>query len=205
MPSHLSHVDYERIAGEAPSRLAHGPSNHLFDDSEDEEQGMTFADADAAFARAAGGPGAPAGDERTGLGVAGVLRRLRLWAREYGERGLILLEARELTRWCKATQRCGGYDQAGAFSCRVAGLVRRAAAPLPHLPAATAGRPYQQPRPPLPCAPCRAVEKRSASALAVQKPYGQSLQPGAPRIAAQQHRIRQHGLGPFANTTHGDV
>jgi hypothetical protein len=45
------------------------------------------------------------GDTRTGLGVAGVLRRLRLWAREHSEQGLIVLEAKELTRWCKTTAR----------------------------------------------------------------------------------------------------
>lgn len=50
------------------------------------------------------------------------------------------------------------------------------------------------------------MDKRSASALAVQKPYGQAmLQPGASRLKQQQHRIRQQGLGPFANTTSGSV
>lgn len=108
MPSHLAHVDYERVEGEgaAPAPSPHG--DLFFDDWRDEEGGVSFADADAAFARAARAvraPDAAPGDERTGLGVAGVLRRLRLWAREYGERGLILLEAKELTRWCKAMQR----------------------------------------------------------------------------------------------------
>lgn len=125
MPSHLSHIDYERIPTDgsaaaattsaATPRTRQRPSNHLYDDSDDEERGVTFADVDAAFARAAGsaaaataavGEGASAGNEKTGLGVAGVMRRLRLWAREYGERGFILLEAKELTRWCKAMQRC---------------------------------------------------------------------------------------------------
>ena len=53
-----------------------------------------------------------------------------------------------------------------------------------------------------------AVERRSASALALQKPYGQpasGLQPGATRLQQQQHRIRQTGLGPFGNTTFGSV
>ena len=63
------------------------------------------------------------GDEKTGLGVAGILRRLRLWAREYSPEGLIVVEAREVTRWSKMIQ--------------------------------------------------REVEKRSASALPLQKPYGQ--------------------------------
>lgn len=67
------------------------------------------------------------GDERTGLGVAGILRRLRLWAREYSPEGLIVVEPREVTRWAKMIQ--------------------------------------------------REVEKRSASALALQKPYGQRMGP----------------------------
>jgi hypothetical protein len=74
--------------------------------SDDEAYGFGFADADEAFALASAAAGsATPGDERTGLGVAGVLRRLRLWAREYGDRGFILLEAKEVTRWCKATAR----------------------------------------------------------------------------------------------------
>jgi hypothetical protein len=75
--------------------------------SDDEAYGFGFVDADEAFARASSAAAAVegAGDERTGLGVAGVLRRLRLWAREYGDKGLILLEAKEITRWCKATAR----------------------------------------------------------------------------------------------------
>lgn len=73
--------------------------------SEEEAFGGNFDETDAAYARAAASAEALDADERTGLGVAGVLRRLRLWAREYGERGFILLEAKELTRWCKITQR----------------------------------------------------------------------------------------------------
>lgn len=38
--------------------------------------------------------------------------------------------------------------------------------------------------------PCRAVERRSASALAVQKPYGQ---PGRSSLEQQQHQIRSSG------------
>lgn len=67
---------------------------------------------------------APFADERTGLGVAGVLRRVRLWAREYSPEGLIVLEPREIGRWAKEIQ--------------------------------------------------REVESRSASALPMQKPYGQA-------------------------------
>ena len=64
------------------------------------------------------------GDEKTGLGVAGVLRRLRLWSREYSPEGLIVVEVREVTKWAKMIQ--------------------------------------------------RDIDRRSASALALQKPYGQS-------------------------------
>eukprot|EP00887_Chlorella_sp_A99_P002066 scaffold18.g2066.t1 len=103
-------------------------------DSDEERQ--SFAEADAAFAAAAAGPPAP-GDARTGLGVAGVLRRLRLWGQELAEEGMIVLEGREITRWCKVTQ--------------------------------------------------SAIERRSASALPVQKPYGQAH---AVRLAAQQRSIR---------------
>ncbi|KAL4443545.1 hypothetical protein ABPG75_011282 [Micractinium tetrahymenae] len=140
MPSHLSHIDYEQIA----------PAGPVIDSeeegaSEEEAYGLSFGASDAAFALASAGGGGPGddsqpADERTGLGVAGVLRRLRLWAREYGERGFILLEAKEITRWCKATQ--------------------------------------------------RAVERRSASALPVQKPYGQ---PGRSSLVQQQHQIRSSG------------
>ncbi len=109
MPSHLSHIDYERVHADGANTPAAPANDSFYDDSDDED--MSFAESDAAFARAAAATGAPGaaggagGDERTGLGVAGVLRRLRLWAREYGERGFILLEAKELTRWCKAVQR----------------------------------------------------------------------------------------------------
>lgn len=51
---------------------------------------------------------------------------------------------------------------------------------------------------------CSAVERRSASALAVQKPYGQALQPPGARLVQQQHRIRQMGYGR-GNTTFGSV
>lgn len=135
MPSHLSHIDYEQIAP-AGTRL----DSEEEAGSEDDAYGLSFGDSDAAFALASAGAAADGADERTGLGVAGVLRRLRLWAREYGERGFILLEAKEITRWCKATQ--------------------------------------------------RAVERRSASALAVQKPYGQH---GRSSLVQQQHQIRSSG------------
>ena len=104
MPSHLSHIDYERVHADGANIAitAATAGDSFYDDSEDEEE--YFDDSDAAYARAAAATECT-GDERTGLGVAGVLRRLRLWAREYGERGFILLEAKELTRWCKAVQR----------------------------------------------------------------------------------------------------
>lgn len=48
------------------------------------------------------------------------------------------------------------------------------------------------------------MERRSASALAVQKPYGQALQPPGARLAQQQHQIRQMGYGQ-GNSTFGSV
>ena len=133
MPSSISHVDYDQITeggrGEAaPPAAAAAPgggsrsgsfTDEEVDGEEEEEYGMSFAEADAAFARAAkgepvlheggvtlgGAPGDSPVDQRTGLGVAGVLRRLQVWAREHGEKGYILLEAKELTRWRKAMQR----------------------------------------------------------------------------------------------------
>lgn len=82
-------------------------------------------------------------DDRTGLGVAGVLRRLRLWAREYSPEGLIILEPRELGRWSKVIQ--------------------------------------------------REVEKRSLSALPLQKPYGQS-KANVGGLVGQSRSIRTMGF-----------
>ena len=57
---------------------------------------------DTLFAQLLGANGgSQAGDERTGLAVAGALRRMRLYTREFGERGLILVEDREFARWAK--------------------------------------------------------------------------------------------------------
>lgn len=97
------------------------------DDSEDEECD-SFAAADAAFAAASAAPAVPRGDERTGLGVAGVLRRLRLWGREQAERGVIELEGREVTRWCKVTQRCGASRGCCSSSSRAQRRRQRGAA-----------------------------------------------------------------------------
>jgi pentatricopeptide repeat protein len=81
------------------------------------------------------------GDERSGLGVAGVLRRLRLWSREYSPEGLIVVEPRQVMRWAKLIQ--------------------------------------------------RQVESRSASALAVQKPYGQQ---SGDDLRKQRSSIRSMGF-----------
>ncbi|KAI8105889.1 hypothetical protein M9434_000468 [Picochlorum sp. BPE23] len=63
--------------------------------------------------------------EATGLGVAAVLRRLRIGAKESGSAGVITVDPKDIARWAKIVQ--------------------------------------------------KEVEKRSASALALQKPYGQRL------------------------------
>ncbi len=81
------------------------------------------------------------GDERSGLGVAGVLRRLRLWSREYSPEGLIVVEPRQVMKWAKNIQ--------------------------------------------------RQVESRSASALAVQKPYGQQ---SGDELRKQRSSIRSMGF-----------
>ncbi len=81
------------------------------------------------------------GDERSGLGVAGVLRRLRLWSREYSPEGLIVVEPRQVMKWAKMIQ--------------------------------------------------RQVESRSASALAVQKPYGQQ---SGDDLRRQRSSIRSMGF-----------
>ena len=105
---------------------------------------MSFADADRQFAAASKGAAAPAADTRTGLGVAGSLRRLRLWAKEYDDKGVIILEPKEVMRWAKLTQRM--------------------------------------------------VEKRSLSALPVQKPYGQA-QPVVAALLQQRRNIRMGMAG----------
>lgn len=81
------------------------------------------------------------GDERCGLGVAGVLRRLRLWSREYSPEGLIVVEPRQMMKWAKMIQ--------------------------------------------------RQIESRSASALAVQKPYGQQ---SGEDLRKQSSSIRTRGF-----------
>lgn len=95
--------------------------------------------------RAASQDDPPRGDSRTGLGVAGVLRRLRLWARERSLDGIIILEPGEISRWSKMIY--------------------------------------------------REVEARSASALALQKPYGRpsgskAFGMGGITLQQQSHEIR---------------
>jgi len=77
--------------------------------------------------------------EITGLGVAGVLRRLGIGAKESGTKGIIKIEARDVAGWSKRVQ--------------------------------------------------KAIEKRSASALALQKPYGQRM-PISSLLTQSQANIR---------------
>ena len=43
---------------------------------------------------------------QTGLGVAGMLRRIGLWAKEDAAHGRITINGRELLRWKRAADRC---------------------------------------------------------------------------------------------------
>lgn len=70
------------------------------------------------------------GTSKTGLGVAGMLRRIGLWAGERPEHGEIRIDGREVARWIRAEARCAPARQAGfwvnrlRFSLRVGfGLV----------------------------------------------------------------------------------
>jgi pentatricopeptide repeat protein len=77
------------------------------------------------FSKPSGESDSEKSNEVTGLGVAGVLRRLGIGAKESGTKGIIKIEARDVAGWSKRVQ--------------------------------------------------KAIEKRSASALALQKPYGQRM------------------------------
>jgi pentatricopeptide repeat protein len=79
--------------------------------------------------------------EATGLGVAAVLRRLRIGAKESGSAGTIIVEARDAARWAKRIQ--------------------------------------------------KEIERRSASALALQKPYGQQI--SSSLLQKSQSSIRMSG------------
>lgn len=70
------------------------------------------------------------GTSKTGLGVAGMLRRIGLWAGERPERGEIRIDGREVARWIRAEARCAPARQTGMcvsrsrFSLRIGfGLV----------------------------------------------------------------------------------
>lgn len=80
-------------------------------------------------------PAKPSSSEATGLGVAGILRRLGVGAKESGSQGLIMIEASNVARWSKLVQ--------------------------------------------------KETEKRSASALALQKPYGQRMPAAGQRLLQQ--------------------
>jgi hypothetical protein len=51
------------------------------------------------------GPAGGAADPRTALGVAGALRKMRLYSREFGDRGLVVVEPREFWRWARIQTR----------------------------------------------------------------------------------------------------
>lgn len=78
--------------------------------------------------------------EATGLGVAAVLRRLRIGAKESGSNGSIIIEARDIARWSKKVQ--------------------------------------------------NEIERRSASALALQKPYGKTYSMHPSLLQKSQSSIR---------------
>ena len=138
IPSHVNWKGHQK--GNGTFRDGKHASTEAEDDHYDEfeDDDEEFDDDDDVFASASEEAMA---DEKTGLGVAGVLRRLQLWAKENGEQGIIVIEQKEAVRWCKLVQRM--------------------------------------------------VERRSASALPIQKPYGQVAPQG---LLAQQRTIRMIGL-----------
>jgi pentatricopeptide repeat protein len=81
--------------------------------------------------------------EATSMGVAAVLRRLRIGAKESGSKGMITVDAQDVARWAKRLQ--------------------------------------------------NEIERRSASALALQKPYGQSTN-ASPGLQRTAHPLRGHRL-----------
>ncbi len=86
--------------------------------------------------------GAPGGKpEATSMGVAAVLRRLRIGAKESGSKGMIIVDAQDVARWAKRLQ--------------------------------------------------NEIERRSASALALQKPYGQSTN-ASTGLQRTAHPLRGH-------------
>jgi pentatricopeptide repeat protein len=86
--------------------------------------------------------GAPGGNpEATSMGVAAVLRRLRIGAKESGSKGMIIVDAQDVARWAKRLQ--------------------------------------------------NEIERRSASALALQKPYGQSTN-ASTGLQRTAHPLRGH-------------
>lgn len=54
---------------------------------------------------------------QTGLGVAGMLRRIGLWAKEDAARGRITINGRELLRWKRAADRCWPFPDRLPPSC----------------------------------------------------------------------------------------
>lgn len=88
--------------------------------------GASLHNAAPASAGKAVGEEAAAGTSETGLGVAGMLRRIGLWASERPERGEIRVPAREVARWIRAEARCAAPRRACTLRtlCRVQCLPR---------------------------------------------------------------------------------
>lgn len=154
VPSHVLAADK---VGENQNKVKHGATNNHSDTDSDSDSDPLSNLVDAAaimddFSECLRRQQSEAmADEKTGLGVAGVVRRLRLWVKEYSPEGLIVVTPNDMMRWCKAIQ--------------------------------------------------REVERRSASALALQKPYGQASphsyggRPGTGALLRQQvMNIRTQGL-----------
>jgi len=106
----------ERAAGDAGAAAA-----------PDDKEGA--AAPGAAQAGGAGGKRAASGEEaagtpETGLGVAGMLRRIGLWAIEVPGRGEIRIAADEVARWLRAEARCAAPARRLAPLGERAGRVR---------------------------------------------------------------------------------
>ena len=121
---------YEKIVADTPNLRPEFRT--LFGSGEDRSERPTSGSSSAATG---GNP------EATSMGVAAVLRRLRVGAKESGSKGMIVVDAQDVARWAKRLQ--------------------------------------------------NEIERRSASALPLQKPYGQST--NAPRgMQRTAHPLRGH-------------
>lgn len=108
-PCHLSNPARTRRhgeqAGSAAAASGAAPSS---------SGSASLHDAASAPAGKPHGEEAAAGTSETGLGVAGMLRRIGLWASERPERGEIRVPAREVARWIRAEARCVAPQRACA-------------------------------------------------------------------------------------------